>query len=491
VPRLILLLLFGTAFSIVHADPLLAIKAQPAWNGVLVPGTTTEVAVTLLADSNGTAAVTLPDHAPRLRVTTELLAHQPHTLWLAVRPAAGAPLRITARMSGGATASAAVGFESVPEDARLVASTVNLRDPTSSPTGHDGSILLNPSAGMLPRTPGGYGGITAVILDGDGLAALDDRQLAALQSYAADCGRIAMAGAAGPRFTALTGAAGCGGHDIVRAANAGTALGALHDLPAGGSVLPSANLLQSLAKSDAFTATWSALLLFFILYTVGLLVTARGARRVMPLLLVPVLAACLGWAAWSNDKAARRLISWSEMNVGDHSLRYAALLQIAGDGKGRTGTPLPAGFGLFQPRTTDAAELDRRDGGSSPVTLRSDNYLLARMSYYTRGDLSVDPAVHVSLAGGAPRVENRGASATPPALLGWNDKRYPVPSLRPGEHWSPPVQGTPWNVARMEEQWLRSRTRAGTPAVLMPHRLLTTGGAQSIEERGWLLIVAG
>ena len=81
---------------------------------------------------------------------------------------------------------------------------------------------------------------------------------------------------------------------------------------------------------------------------------------------------------------------------------------------------------------------------------------------------------------------------SPPALLGWNDQRNPIPALRPGELWYPPAHGTPWNVAHVEEQLLRTRTQDGMAAILLPHSILPadSDGLLRIEERGWLLIVS-
>ena len=112
--RLILLLILTTAVSIGYAKPPLSIQVQPAWNGLTKAGTTTtEIAITLLADRNGEVEVTLPDHDPRLRVSVSLNALQPHTLWLAVRPQLGRVLRVNARGADGEATGAVVRFDDV------------------------------------------------------------------------------------------------------------------------------------------------------------------------------------------------------------------------------------------------------------------------------------------------------------------------------------------------------------------------------------------
>ena len=258
--------------------------------------------------------------------------------------------------------------------------------------------------------------------------------------------------------------------------------------------LPSANRLRTLPGDDAFRAPWTAQLLFFILYTAALLLMARGSRRLIPLLLLPLVAASLCWTAWSNDKAGRRLISWSEIDASGHALRYAALLQITGYGKGEAITLLPASFGLFQAQTkAPETELDRyQTSAAVPVALKTRNYLLSKQSFFTQGDMQIDPPISVTMTDHGPVLENRASTPSPPALLGWNGQRNPVPALRPGERWQPPHHGTQWNVASTAEQLLRARTQGGSAAVLLPHELLPQDGnvLSPIEEHGWLLIVS-
>ena len=492
--RLILLLILTTAVSISYAKPPLSIQVQPAWNGLTKAGTTTtEIAITLLADRNGEVEVTLPDHDPRLRVSVSLNALQPHTLWLAVRPQLGKVLRVNARGADGEATGAVVRFDDVAEDASVVASTIHLSPQPSSPGLQDMPMLLNPSISMLPHTPGGYGGINALILDGDSLAALDKRQLVSLQDYGADCGHIVYVGEAAARYEDLAATAGCGLRFITRVTDGNAALTAVQEMQrAVATALPSANRLQTLLNNDVFAATWSALLLFFIVYAIGLMLIARGSRKWAPLLLVPIVAALLGWTAWSNDRVNRRLISWSEVDTHGHTMRYSALLQIAGNGKGEASTVLPASLGLLQPQTeASMAELDSHDAGTVAAVLRARSFLLSQRTFFTQGNMRLEPSISITMTAHGPVIENRGATPSPPALLGWNDQRNPVPVLRPGERWHPPAHGTPWQVAHVEEQLLRMRTQDGTAAILLPHSLLPADGdVAHIEESGWLLIVS-
>lgn len=475
---LLLMMMLVTVVPSGYAEPLLSLKAQPAWNGMVSPDATTEITVTLLANHNGAATITLPDHQPRLRITTQLQALQPHTLWLAVRPASGATLTVEARMEGEEAARATLNFTAIPEDVKPVASTLPLEGIP---------LRLDSGAATLPRTPGGYGTIDTVILDGDTLAALDLRQLASLTEYAAGCGRIVLSGTATPRHEALA-AAACGSGFITQVRENEAALLALQQTHRAADPLPSASRLQTLLEQGApDTSLWRALLLFFILYAAALLLFSRRLRTTAPLLLLPLLATAVGWTAWSSDQVERRLISWSEIDAQGQNARYSTLLQISGSGKGEATTQLPPGLGLLQPQSNDAtAELIQQEDYTAAITLKSPSHLLAQQRFFTQGSMALEPPLTLTMTARGPVVENRGAVTSSAALLGWRDQRHPLPPLQPGERWSPPPQGTPWNVARPEEQLLRTRAQGSAAALLLPHRMLPAD--PEIGEQGWLLI---
>jgi hypothetical protein len=230
------------------------------------------------------------------------------------------------------------------------------------------------------------------------------------------------------------------------------------------------------------------LLWFFVLYALALLLFSSGYTRALG---VPMVAALLAWLAWSGDTAQRQLASWSEIRSGDHQLRYAALLRLTGEGRGSNRTPLPPDLGLLRDTgTAGDAEL-RRSRIGDHLILVNEQRLLARRSFHTQGSLPWTPALHLILQTRGPVVENRGAESSPAALLGWNGQRHPVPPLPPGERWSPPPEGTAWQLARGAEQRLRRRTQDGSAALLLPHRLLPDHGEPVIEEQGWLLITQG
>jgi len=137
------------------------------------------------------------------------------------------------------------------------------------------------------------------------------------------------------------------------------------------------------------------------------------------------------------------------------------------------------------------AELGRHDAGAAAAVLKSRSYLLSQRIFFAQGNMRLEPSISVTMTAHGPVIENRGATPSPPALLGWNDQRNPVPALRPGERWHPPAHGTPWQVAHVEEQLLRMRTQDGTAAILLPHSLLPADDDVTyIEESGWLLIVS-
>jgi hypothetical protein len=461
----------------------LSLLAEAAWDGALKAGRGTEVILHLQAEQNARVTIRLPNHAPQLQLQVELQAFRPLRLPVAVRPDPTVPLRVEARTDDGLMASTELRFSIVPAHTRLIATALAL--PTIQ--ADDQVRLAHPAPGQLPHTPAGYATLDALVLDGDSLAALDAPQLASLHQYLRRCGTLVLVASEAAARAPLRQIAGCGGRQLHAAdhpAAAGARLQGHH-----AAALPDAPRLQELLPAGSH-AGWRPLVWFFVLYGLALLLLARGSHA--RLLVIPLLGGTLAWLAWTQDDAERQLASWSEIKSGDHSLRYAALLHIRGNGKGTSHTPLPHDLGLPEPQVQgDASELRLASDGSRGNSLVVPNRLLVQHRYYSQGSLPWSAPLRLRLGAQGPEVENPGTHPSTPALLGWNGRRSPVPALQPGERWSPPPQDTPWQTARAEEQLLRLRTQGGTAALLLPHRLLPAEAAHDIEERGWLLITQG
>lgn len=460
----------------------LSLQGEAAWHGSLKPGRGSEVVLQLQAGHNGQVTVRLPNHTPQLQFRLDLQAFRAVRLPLGVHPDPSVPLRIEAHMDDGMTETAEILFTAVPASMQLVATTLPMPALEA-----DTEVRLSQTIpSQLPRTPEGYTAIDGLLLDGESLAALDAAQMDSLRHYAQRCGTLVLMAIDTRSFAALRQFAGCGGAHMHFVDSLAAAADGLRAWPA--TAMPEPARLQDLLPRED-DRQWRPLLLFFALYSLALLLLARGGHA--RLLSVPLLGAMLAWLAWTHDGAQRQLASWSEIQSGSQNLRYAALLQVRGAGKGTSRTSLPPDLGLLQAQTpTGTSELYRALDATQSSILVLPNHLLVQRRFHAQGSLRWNPSLHLGLGAQGPVVENRGEQPSTPALLGWNGQRNPVPALRPGERWSPASEGTPWQTLRAEERLLRMRTQDGSAALLLPHRLLPESDTQ-IEEQGWLLITEG
>lgn len=460
----------------------LSLQGGPAWHGSLKPGRDTEVVLQLQAEHNGPVTVRLPNHTPQLQLRLDLQAFRAVRVPLGVRPDPSVPLRIEAHMDDGMAVTAGIPFTAVPAGTRFVATTL----PMPALEADAGVWLHQATPSLLPRTPEGYGAIDGLLLDGASLAALDEAQTDSLRHYAQRCGTLVLMAIDARSYATLRQYAGCGGAHMHLAGSLAAAADGLRTRPA--TALPEPARLQDLLPRQD-DRQWRPLLLFFTLYSLALVLLARGGHA--RLLGVPLLGAMLAWLAWTHDGAQRQLASWSEIQSGSHNLRYAALLQVRGAGKGTSRTPLPPDLGLLHAQAPDGtSELHLAPDATQASLLVLPNHLLVQRRFHAQGSLHWNPSLQLALGTQGPVVENRGERPSPPALLGWNGQRSPVPALQPGERWSPAAEGTPWQTARAEERLLRMRTQDGSAALLLPHRLLPESDTH-IEEQGWLLITQG
>jgi len=169
------------------------------------------------------------------------------------------------------------------------------------------------------------------------------------------------------------------------------------------------------------------------------------------------------------------------------------LLNIDGRGNGTDTTTLPAGLGL-PTLVSKNPDTELWWDTQRPMAARivTNNHLLSRHEFLLHGASAVEVALTLTLADDGPLLANTGAVPTTQSLLGWQGNRYVVPSLQPGQRWSPPEQDTPWNPQNRAEQILRARTGTSTAAVLVPFLPpVTRNITPQTEEYGWLLIHPG
>lgn len=474
---------------------LLSLEVVPAWEGRWHPGATTELAVRLLSDTRGTALLTVPEHNPPIRINGDVQPNEPVYLHLPVRPPVAGRLIVEARVDSGAPSRVEVAFD-VPPGQPIIPFLPDAAKGTDtrSSFGMDTNGIFRPRASALPRSAEAYEAIDVLALGGAAIAALDSAQLAALHAYLANCGKAVLVAADRHQFSKLSISAGCGGRMFSRVSTAEELdehIATLID--ASASPLPGMAALRALSADTAVSnAAWQPLAAFCLFYFISVLVVARSARRPMALLAIPPIAAAIGFFAWSGSTPERHLVSWTEMDSGSQTARFSALLSIVGRGRAETVTTLPSTLGLPRP-LSEQSQLELRYDGFLPgmIQLAHETRLLSRRLVLLEGTTSVQTPLRLTLIGDVPAVVNTGTQPAPAGLVGWQGRRYRLPTLMPGGRWQPQEDTTDWDVGSSIERMLRERSQGEVPALLVPFEpemasLLTP----EVEVRGWLLIRA-
>jgi hypothetical protein len=440
-----------------------AVRITPAWDGLVRPGATTEVVVSLSAAQATTVALTAKSEGLELVQRATLAAQSQLETALLLRP-----------RSGGATLE--IAERGAPASARAIALRVTSRSIVAAGSAAvppertwEDVELVRPASASWPHHAEAYSGVAEVIVDEAHVLALDSGQRAALASYAAGCGRLLYTGADALPAD-LRG--GCGGA-FARAVGADDVLTAAAALLAQAPpALPTGAALLALVHTPAaHTAPIAALL---CAYGGVLAWLAHSVRRLVVVLAVPLLAALLALLTVPAVPPRFDRMVWLDTQSGDASARAMLVTAVTGRARGREALAEPGGWQL--PEAIDGTPLSIDDAGRMVL----DTGLLSREVHVARGVVPAPAGLQVVLEAAGPRVINAGASASLPAVLSWRGERHAVPALAPGADWKP-QQATPWpDVA--DERLLRERSPADGAALLVPARPDATGPAT------WLLV---
>lgn len=346
----------------------------------------------------------------------------------------------------------------------------------------DGTSLLYPPADALPRSPGSYDAVDALVVDASALARLDERQLATLADHLGTGGRLLVSGSTPEALSALKANAAGGGAFVAAADDPiGPALSAL--LQRSPPAPESPDALRSLlprVRSMAPVLPWVV-----VAYATLLLLCALTVRKAWPLLVLPPVAS-LGIALASLSGPPPAIACWSEIWGPVGPARFSALLRLEGSGRGRA--QISFGKESRLPRlvsSSGAVHFDLGQSGAGPRILTVQAPLFTRRDLSLLGSLALTPPLSLNLEGETPVVRPGASTPSPPAVLAWNHDLFSVPPLRAGEKWCP-SPGALRRDPNEAEKLLLTRSETGSPLLLLPHvpewasRLGTTSG--------WLVI---
>jgi len=491
--RLLLLLLPGLALcGIVQAAaaPRIELTATAAWQGWSRPGRSTEIDIRLSTDKAVRATLEVLAGRQTVRSDLELQPGRVMRLHMPVGSAGtgAVTLALTVAPDAGSPAGPLERRELVIAQSESPLLGVALA--AGGPVGLEGFHSVALAAQDLPRNASAYSSIDALILDAPTLGALDQRQLAALLTHAAACGRIVLLNADPGVRQALEGAGGCGGHTLMPAASLSEARQMLRS--SLGASLPTAITAASLAElSRPAQATWNRLAVALAVYfAAALLALVFFVSWPVPLL-VSALAAVAVLALLHTVQPPSQLRVWSEGESGAQVARYQAWQQFPGQVRERMRVPIPpqlaAAAQACDPTQSVRFDFDAVRGQLASAEFETRLFHQIRLCY--SGSFPMARALTTELrADGLREVRNAGPAAWPAGLLLAQGQVHALPAVAAGARTIIGAEaGPPPGEAVVRTAMARIRPAPDGVAALWPLELAGAADA-SIESMGWLLL---
>jgi len=355
--RLLLLGLALCCLSQAKAEPRVELTAAPAWKGWTRPGRTTEIDVRLSADSAVRASLDVVAARQSTGATVELQPGRVARLQIAVSSAAAVDVEARAPSAPPVRRGVSLALSESPLLGVAVASDERVA--------LDGFHALALAADDLPRNGSAYASVDALIVDAPTLAALDQRQLAALVTYAADCGRLVLINTDQRVRRLLEDAGGCGGRFTMQAESLAEATSMLTaslatSLPA----VLSPGSIGELARPSP--AAWNAVAVSLAVYFAAAVLALVFIPSLPAIVLTSALAIVGTLALLQGMSPRSQLIVWSEGESGTQLARYQAVQRFPGLVRERVRVPLPPQLGAAaqscEPGQTMHYEVDATSG---------------------------------------------------------------------------------------------------------------------------------
>jgi len=337
----------------------------------------------------------------------------------------------------------------------------------------------------LPRTLQGFDPVTELVLDVSVFTRLDGPQLSALEAFIADCGRLTIADLPERAKPKIQNIAGCGGAFVrFTTRTPAMALDVGPDLHTEKPPFPSASDLSALAPDDGSGSAFVQLGVFLGAYGLLMVVVAVAGRPIASVL-VPIGTAAVALLLWSGRAPGVSSVLWLESQPGQERARFAAVIDIRGQGLGAAEVSLPSDARL-DPFPNDALHERSVDGsGRVSASLTVPTRLLTRSVVRFTGTVPMTAPVSVTATEDRLSIRNSGPTETPPGYVVWNGQTFRLPGLQPAAAWAPAES----SAVRMPPELRRV---AGVPVrtafvlehVDVPPALL--GGVGSIS--AWLMI---
>jgi len=490
VPRRLLLPLGLALCGIAQASqqqPLLDLTVTPAWQGWSRPGRATELDIRLSANMPTRATLELVAGRQTLRTELELQPGRVQRLHLPLSPTAD-----------GAAVVASVAAATVPagpplrrdiEMAQSESPLLGLGLAGDARVQLEGFHTVALATDDLPRNASAYASIDALILDAATLGALDQRQLSALLTHVAQCGRVVILSTDAQVRHLLDGLVGCAGQTLMMAPSLQETKRLLEAslatrVPAA---MSGANI-SALAQADQLI--WQRVtLLVAVYFAAAALALIYFASRPVLLLLTPALATAAVAALLHTMPAAAELVVWSEGEAGVPLARYQAWQRFPGRVRERSRVAIPPQLAAAA-QPCDARQAMHFDYDASHAQLSHAEFetrLFHQVWLCHAGSFPMARAIASPVhPDGLRRVRNAGTRAWPQGWLLLAGRAHDLPSLGPG---GSAVVGAPTGRP-LRDGVMRTalaRTPPGAAAALWELELAAVADAP-LTSQGWLLV---
>jgi len=480
--RLLLLGLALCCLASASAEPRVELSAAPAWKGWTRPGRTTEIDIRLQSDVETRASLDVAAGRESVGAAVELQPGRVARLQIAVRSAPASAVSV--RVSPGPPAARDVTL------AQSESPLLGVALATGELVALDGFHAIAVAADDLPRNASAYSSVDALVIDAPTLAALDQRQLAALVAYTADCGRLVVVDAASAVRRLLDGARGCGAGAVMSARSPADAKTMLSQSLAT-SMPPALSLGSAGSLARPSHSAWNAIAVSLAVYFAATALAFVYLPALPVMLLAPALAIAGLLALVQGVHPQSQLIVWSEGTSAAPLARYQAWQRFPGIVRERVRVPLPPQLGAaVQPcEAGQAIRFEVDASGARALFAAFETRLFRQVALCYRGTFPMERSIAVEArADGSYAVRNTGSRAWPSGVLLAAGRVHELPAIVPGAaaivagEAGPPVADAALRLAS-------TRVAVGETAALWALDLSGVAGAP-VDSTGWLLVSA-
>ena len=478
--HLLLLALALCGLSQASAEPRIDLTVTPAWKGWTRPGRTTEIDIRLSSDVASPASLDVAAGRQSVGASVELQPGRVSRLQIAVDSVPAVAVAASAASAPVARREVRLAQSESPLLGVALASDERVE--------LDGFHPVALAADDLPRNASAYSSIDALILDAPTLGALDQGQLGALVTYAADCGRIVVLNADLRVRRLLDGAGGCDGRALMSATSLPDAKSLLSASLAT-SIRPPLSVGSVGALAQPVHAAWNAVAVILAVYFAVAALALVFAPSLPTMLFLPALAIVAMVALLQGLSSRSQLVVWSEGGSGAQLARYQAWQRFPGVVRERVRVPLPPQLGtavhICEPDQAVRFEVDA--SGARATFAEFDTRLFGQVALCYSGSFPMQRAIAVDVrADGSRAVRNAGTRAWPRGALLVGAVVHELPALGPS---ATAVIGAEDRRAESAAALRTALTRvqADGTAALWSLDLAGVAGAP-VDSTGWLLV---